>query len=140
MTPFSHSAKFANGRFPLRDRQQRVGYGPSLRGDERRLRRETGRSVPARQLALCANSSQSRSKKPTPGLTGVKPRATNCVCSTCSHSISFSCGWGQESLSGCIVDFLTAVATRTSAESRASTTMLPWVENRRLGPSGFGRQ
>jgi hypothetical protein len=31
------SAKSATGRFPQRERQQRVGCGPSLRGDERRL-------------------------------------------------------------------------------------------------------
>ena len=34
--------------------QVRVGYGPLLHRNERLLRRENGRSVPARQLALSA--------------------------------------------------------------------------------------
>jgi hypothetical protein len=34
----------------------RVGYGPSLRGDERLLRRDCGHLAKARQLAVSASS------------------------------------------------------------------------------------
>jgi hypothetical protein len=53
------------------DRQQRVGYGPSLRGDERLLRRVTGRSVQARQLTLSANSGSSLAEFLTSGMAGL---------------------------------------------------------------------
>jgi hypothetical protein len=63
-------------RAPLDDRLQRVGYGPSLRGDERLLRRESGHRADANQLAVSANSRHSFAKELKSGMTGVKVKQT----------------------------------------------------------------